>query len=703
METVGWLWELMGIREVAGSSPAGGHLFIFQLILREAFVWTFFPFRYCSGEFAGKLPEICQNQISRSLSCKLLKEEDDNLIALPLRDFVDDLRLSVTFDNVNEPPNCIFKDESFRKSFDWDCAFFTNPGLLNVEELCLINKGFKNDDAEQLSSGTRKDERANRVSNVKSVRASNSQNVKLNRSKLQSSSSASFESFKRKITPVKTKSTTSQSHHSYESSSNTSSKSIKKKIVTRKTKVTSSSPSSVLSPLSSPCSSSTSSASHFHNAVSTKSFQTPKLTSQHARSSSTMSSLRMPSQRIGFFDEKLLMSFNISPIFTENCSKVRKVNGVNRQLEAVKPDNNVSEVKGQSLNPTNARHTTIHCSPTPFAEKMSVQGTNLRSVHVVQVARSDNVNAGLNIKLFEDADSHLQPESVEPRKLSLLDKSLDWDRSFFTIAGLLTPEELCMINEGIEKAEFNQTSPEHHMIDVNKKLDESDRCSLNKTQNERMCNTEDKVNGVNRHLDAIKPDNNVTNNVTEVKGQWICTKSGQSLHPPNAGHTTTPCSPTPFSENMSDNQMFGDADSRLQPESNEPRKPIILRESLDCEWDSTFFTSAGLLTPEELWMINGGIETVEFNRPSPKTLQRIFKKAEVNQTSPGTKKHIRSLAVARHVFKDVNLGIHSSTVKKTNSQQSQKLNFRRPIKNRRPNCSIGHKDWFSCLPVDCKV
>ncbi|XP_076936798.1 uncharacterized protein LOC143604100 [Bidens hawaiensis] len=75
------------------------------------------------------------------------KEEDDYLIAFPFRDSLEDLRLSVSFDNVNERTNQVQSEprrQSFlRKSLAWDNAFFTSAGVLNHEELFLINRGFR--------------------------------------------------------------------------------------------------------------------------------------------------------------------------------------------------------------------------------------------------------------------------------------------------------------------------------------------------------------------------------------------------------------------------------------------------------------------------------------------------------------------------------------------------------------------------------
>ncbi|KAL8251752.1 hypothetical protein R6Q59_035445 [Mikania micrantha] len=95
-------------------------------------------------------------------------KEDDYLIAFPYRDSLEDLRLSVTFDNLNEWNNHVGSEsveprrQSFlRKSLAWDSAFFTSPGdskcVLNPEELFMINKGFKKSELNQLSPTTQKD------------------------------------------------------------------------------------------------------------------------------------------------------------------------------------------------------------------------------------------------------------------------------------------------------------------------------------------------------------------------------------------------------------------------------------------------------------------------------------------------------------------------------------------------------------------
>lgn len=100
-------------------------------------------------------------------------QEDDYLIAFPFRDSLEDLRLSVSFDNVNgcdytKPFNSqvveridYVQSESMeprrpsflRKSLAWDTAFFTSAGVLNPEELFMINKGLKRAESNQPLDG----------------------------------------------------------------------------------------------------------------------------------------------------------------------------------------------------------------------------------------------------------------------------------------------------------------------------------------------------------------------------------------------------------------------------------------------------------------------------------------------------------------------------------------------------------------------
>ncbi|XP_074274186.1 uncharacterized protein LOC141598245 [Silene latifolia] len=72
--------------------------------------------------------------------------EDDLLIDKHLDNSSLDLRLSAAFETQME---LVFDlkpreySDSVRSSLAWDNAFFTSPGFLELEELCLVNRGFK--------------------------------------------------------------------------------------------------------------------------------------------------------------------------------------------------------------------------------------------------------------------------------------------------------------------------------------------------------------------------------------------------------------------------------------------------------------------------------------------------------------------------------------------------------------------------------
>ncbi|GKF89417.1 hypothetical protein Tco_0263380, partial [Tanacetum coccineum] len=60
------------------------------------------------------------------------------------------------------------------------------------------------------------------------------------------------------------------------------------------------------------------------------------------------------------------------------------------------------------------------------------------------------------------------------------------------------------------------------VIDIEKKQEDNDQCSLQESQKEDMCNYEDEVNGLSNHLDSIGIDR-----YAEVKSQQSCAKRGQ--------------------------------------------------------------------------------------------------------------------------------------------------------------------------------
>ncbi|KAM7499190.1 hypothetical protein LguiA_023604 [Lonicera macranthoides] len=109
-----------------------------------------------------------KNQVLKYLELIDISSEDDFLIASPFYDSLEDLRLSVKLENINELFGTANSPESdnaaevlhqrkqllpseftdpkrpsfLRKSLAWDSEFFTSAGVLDPEELCFINKGF---------------------------------------------------------------------------------------------------------------------------------------------------------------------------------------------------------------------------------------------------------------------------------------------------------------------------------------------------------------------------------------------------------------------------------------------------------------------------------------------------------------------------------------------------------------------------------
>ncbi|CAH1443743.1 unnamed protein product [Lactuca virosa] len=392
-----------------------------------------------SGQEAGQEAEIL-NEWAR-MTCEMnhvggdelqlidFSEEDDYLIAFPFRDSLEDLRLSVTYDNLNECDRIkVFEsinsqvveriDEAqfesmeprrpsfLRKSLAWDNAFFTSAGVLNLEELFMINKGFKKPECDhqtphnkltlknQTSSASKKSPifSQNKVkpafgasklvsskhANKPSVEGSDSVKTKNKSRKAGLDSSVSKRSRWGDLSGLpKSTSFTSQkdlkADCSYESSSSasSSSKSSRKEINHKNTKPTSS---------TSPCSS-------IEGWLSLSSSNTPEHATRSSMESLLLSSgpkrkikssgLRMPSPKIGFFDEgqpfkgsmqekesplqshnrnrlnknKFQLS-NLSPSVTpENCSKVRKAfndgrkSGVSLQKEISNKRMHIEEKK----------------------------------------------------------------------------------------------------------------------------------------------------------------------------------------------------------------------------------------------------------------------------------------------------------------------------------------------------------------------
>ncbi|KAK1432370.1 hypothetical protein QVD17_09266 [Tagetes erecta] len=300
--------------------------------------------------------------------------EDDHLIPFPYREDLP-LPLSEIFDNVNGYVNSKPRRLSFlRKSLPWDSAFMTSAGLLNSEELTLVNEGVKRNkkdgqrskDASKIC-GSRslapsyKNRNICSQSKVKSVGSLTSPSPSPNLrgtimyhqdkpSKLFSSNNnAAALERSENVKKVENKTTTAQdakrSRPGYlpKSTSFTSPKTEK---CHPKSKKLFNSPSSVLHfPLASSPSSSVDSylsesfspttITHQHT-IPVLDFPSPNSKERNCISRNVTnetiksSRLRMPSPRIGFFDkEPGIMCFsasnNLSPcVSTWNCLKVGK-------------------------------------------------------------------------------------------------------------------------------------------------------------------------------------------------------------------------------------------------------------------------------------------------------------------------------------------------------------------------------------------
>ncbi|GKE13595.1 hypothetical protein Tco_1417146, partial [Tanacetum coccineum] len=199
-------------------------------------------------------------------------------------------------------------------------VFSTYAGLLSFEELSLINRGFKTADPIQSISraskhiqthiGSHQDQTSSKSGDLPlgALEAELFKDVKPDIHKLTKKSNvcktASFTSSTTENNP--------KVHHSVESPSSGLSKRTRRKINYRNTKPTT-------------ISSGTSPASHFHVAISESDFQSPphppchnfgerkfkkQCSTRFSIGNITPSGLRMPSPRIGFFDEEQPLHLN---------------------------------------------------------------------------------------------------------------------------------------------------------------------------------------------------------------------------------------------------------------------------------------------------------------------------------------------------------------------------------------------------------
>ncbi|GJX66639.1 hypothetical protein Tco_0300982 [Tanacetum coccineum] len=393
------------------------------------------------------LRDVCEMD---SLQLIDLSKEDDCLLPLSLRDSVEDVKLScaVGFDNASMIKRGKMRPveerslSELRKSLDWNSAFFTSQGLLNPEELSMINKAFQKTSCScQPSFSSRKDLKPDihKRSTVPINRHGLAPNqvVMEHRTRkagagstLSSRSQGDFSSRLTSFTTLKTK--MSKVHRSNESPSGASSKCISRNIKSRNIKPTIvDRSSSVLSPLSSTCSSSTSPSRSFHNATSPSDFQTPRCDAARPpiRKIKCLG-LRMPYPNTGPFDEAQAVS----------KGSMHKLNQIEASTLCISAENCL-KVKKLLSREHDGRKVGARCS-------------------------KPKSNGQIHNEMLKDRMNHER-------------KSLKNDSSSF-------------------KGKV--------VINIEKTQEHSDQCSLKESQKEDMCSYEDKVNGLSSHLESIGLD-----------------------------------------------------------------------------------------------------------------------------------------------------------------------------------------------------
>ncbi|GJS75593.1 hypothetical protein Tco_0725474 [Tanacetum coccineum] len=621
-----------------------------------------------------------------------LSKEDDCLLPLSLRDSVEDVKLScaVGFDNASMIKRGKMRPveerslSELRKSLDWNSAFFTSQGLLNPEELSMINKAFQKTSCScQPSFSSRKDlkpdihkrstvpinrhglapnqvvmEHRTRKAGAGSTLSSRSQGdfssrltsfttLKTKMSKVHrsnespsgasskcisrniksrnikptivdrssvlsplsstcSSSTSPSRSFHNATSPSDFHNATSKVHCSNESHSGASSKCISRNIKSRNIKPTIVDSSSlVLSPLSSTCSSSTSPSRSFHNATSPSDFQTPRCDAARPpiRKIKCLG-LRMPYPNTGPFDENQKKAGAGSTLssrsqgdfssrltsFTTLKTKMSKVHRSNESPSGASSKCISRNIKSRNIKPTIVDRSSSVLSPLSSTCSSSTSPSrsfhNATSPSDFQTPHCDAARPPIrkikclglrmpypNTGPFDEAQAvirgskhklnHIEASTlcISAENCLKVPKLLGREHD-----GCSKPKSNGQIHKEIlkdkmknERKSLKNDSSSFKgkvVIDIEKKQEDNDQCSLQESQKEDMCNYEDEVNGLSNHLDSIS-------------------------------------TPTGMAET-----------SRLS----------VLSRSLD--WDSAFVTGAGLLNNEEMTVINKGFAEANSSQPS---------------------------------------------------------------------------------------
>ncbi|KAJ0752956.1 hypothetical protein HanPI659440_Chr09g0330261 [Helianthus annuus] len=299
--------------------------------------------------------------------------------------------------------------------------------------------------------------------------------------------------------------------------------------------------------------------------------------------------------------------------------------------------------------------------------------------HFIDISQEDDY-----LLSFHSLQDVRVSDNCASRRRSLLRKSLGWDSALITSeAGLLNPEELVKVNKGFKK--LNPTTQKDAKISTKiagafKKMDICSRNKdtvtshvklfssrqtndnaavgrsdngvkvVNKTRKAKDfkmsstcftsptvqkivhrpyespytakrsakivgCNSCKKINVCSQNKDTVTrlPKRQTNNNAAVVKTEK---KTEKGL-----------CTPSPtigFFDSISKDNAHGDIQS-------EPRRQSLLRKSL--AWDSAFFTSAGLLNPEELCMLNEGFKKSKPTSPKDAKTSKAATKNGGNQSN----------------------------------------------------------------------
>ncbi|KAL7248187.1 hypothetical protein ACSBR2_002986 [Camellia fascicularis] len=248
-------------------------------------------------------------------------------------------------------------------------------------------------------------------------------------------------------------------------------------------------------------------------------------------------------------------------------------------------------------------------STSSLCENQSSENqSNNASCELLEVVNAEKVvdTADVNSQMehLPLSSESLEPEGTRKSGKCNLRKSLEWDTAFFTSAGVLDPDELSSMIEGVDKG----------------------RKLFVPGIEEEMCRFTDSLSTLESDLtlESLEADLFVDIRASLEKSSKASHMASSSKAP--SGETET----QPICKNQSNNASCellevvnaekvvdtADVNSQMEhlPLSSESLEPEGTRKSGKCnlrkslEWDTAFFTSAGVLDPDELSSMIEGVE-----------------------------------------------------------------------------------------------